>query len=201
MTRTTPIGRLAGRLGLRRCRSSPRTSTPTAGSRSTWPRRSTCSGGSTTAPPACGCRFDTGGEPGRGRRREPLPGHRRVPRLRAARHDRGGVEPTPAVEGSAYRMPYALPLSLAESLRALRECPPPHRRARRTLRPRLERGEGMRAAGVPPGHQLVGAGVPAAQRLIPRRSGPILIPARSLRRKVHGSKCPVFSRFPRAGVP
>ena len=34
------------------------------------------------------------------------------------------VEPTPAVEGSAYRMPYALPLSLAESLRALRECPP-----------------------------------------------------------------------------
>ena len=35
-----------------------------------------------------------------------------------------GVEPTPAVEGSAYRMPYALPLSLAESLRALRECPP-----------------------------------------------------------------------------
>ena len=35
-----------------------------------------------------------------------------------------GVEPTPAVEGSAYRMPYELPLSLAESLRALRECPP-----------------------------------------------------------------------------
>ena len=34
------------------------------------------------------------------------------------------VEPTPAVEGSAYKMPYELPLSLAESLRALRDCPP-----------------------------------------------------------------------------
>ena len=34
-------------------------------------------------------RLDTGGEPGGGRRREPLPGRRRVPRLRAARHDRG----------------------------------------------------------------------------------------------------------------
>ena len=35
-----------------------------------------------------------------------------------------GAEPTPAVEGSAYKMPYELPLSLAESLRALRDCRP-----------------------------------------------------------------------------
>ena len=34
------------------------------------------------------------------------------------------TEPTPAIVGSAYKMPYELPLSLAESLRALRECPP-----------------------------------------------------------------------------
>ena len=35
-----------------------------------------------------------------------------------------GIEPTPAVEGSAYKMPYELPLSLGESLRMLRECRP-----------------------------------------------------------------------------
>ena len=35
-----------------------------------------------------------------------------------------GVEPTPPVEGSAYAMPYELPLSLGESLRLLRECGP-----------------------------------------------------------------------------
>ena len=35
-----------------------------------------------------------------------------------------GAEPTPEVEGSAYTMPYELPLSLGESLRLLRECDP-----------------------------------------------------------------------------
>ena len=35
-----------------------------------------------------------------------------------------GLEPSPVVEGSAYRMPYELPLSLAESLRTLRSSPP-----------------------------------------------------------------------------
>ena len=35
-----------------------------------------------------------------------------------------GIEPTPAVEGSAYKMPYGLPLSLGESLRMLRACRP-----------------------------------------------------------------------------
>ena len=34
-----------------------------------------------------------------------------------------GLSPTPAVEGSAYKMPYALPLSLSESLRTLRGSP------------------------------------------------------------------------------
>ncbi len=33
-------------------------------------------------------------------------------------------QPTAAIEGSAYKMPYGLPLSLAESLRLLGECPP-----------------------------------------------------------------------------
>ena len=37
-----------------------------------------------------------------------------------------GLKPTPAVEGSAYKMPYELPLSLAESLRTLRELDTPH---------------------------------------------------------------------------
>ena len=40
------------------------TSTPTAGSRSTWPRRSTCSGGSTTAPPGCASRSARPPRPG-----------------------------------------------------------------------------------------------------------------------------------------
>ncbi len=35
----------------------------------------------------------------------------------------GRLEPSPAIEDSAYRMPYELPLSLAESLRALRNSP------------------------------------------------------------------------------
>ena len=35
-----------------------------------------------------------------------------------------GLKPTPAVEGSAYKMPYELPLSLAESLRTLRSSTP-----------------------------------------------------------------------------
>ena len=35
-----------------------------------------------------------------------------------------GLKPTPAVAGSAYKMPYELPLSLAESLRTLRGSPP-----------------------------------------------------------------------------
>jgi len=36
----------------------------------------------------------------------------------------GGLKPTSAVEGSAYKMPYELPLSLAESLRTLRSSAP-----------------------------------------------------------------------------
>ena len=35
-----------------------------------------------------------------------------------------GLKPTPSVEGSAYKMSYELPLSLAESLRMLRGSPP-----------------------------------------------------------------------------
>ncbi len=35
-----------------------------------------------------------------------------------------GRQPTAAIEGSAYKMPYGLPLSLAESLRLLGGCPP-----------------------------------------------------------------------------
>ena len=35
-----------------------------------------------------------------------------------------GLKPTPPIEGSAYRMSYELPLSLAESLRMLRDSPP-----------------------------------------------------------------------------
>ena len=35
-----------------------------------------------------------------------------------------GIAPTPAIEGSAYAMPYELPLSLGDSLRLLRDCGP-----------------------------------------------------------------------------
>ena len=35
-----------------------------------------------------------------------------------------GIAPTPAIEGSAYAMPYELPLSLGESLGLLRDCGP-----------------------------------------------------------------------------
>ena len=35
-----------------------------------------------------------------------------------------GVEPTPRIEGSAYSMPYELPLSLGESLGLMRDCRP-----------------------------------------------------------------------------
>ena len=75
------------------------------------------------------------------------------------------LEPTPAVTGSAYKMPYELPLSLAESLRTLHGSPPLIEALGERFVAAWKRGEGMRAPGLSPGHQLVGARVPAAQRL------------------------------------
>jgi hypothetical protein len=74
------------------CRCSRRTPTRSAASCRTPRRRSTWSGARKTAPWACACRVQpgrhAGGKPLAGRRRQPVPGHRREPAVRLHGHDR-----------------------------------------------------------------------------------------------------------------
>ena len=106
-------------------------------------------------------------EPGRRRRREPLPRDCRLPRVRSPRHD-PGTEADPRRRGQRLQDALRAAAQPGRIAAHAAQLDAPHQGARRTVRGSLERGEGVRAPGVSSGHQLMGARVSAAQRVISR---------------------------------
>jgi glutamine synthetase len=90
-----------------------------------------------------------------------------------SRHD-GGLKPSEPIAGSAYDLAIALPRTLAEALRLLRESKPLVD-VRRSLRAGLHGGQGSRVRDLRAGHQFLGARALAAERVARKFSsaGPV----------------------------
>ncbi len=165
-SRTSPACRNTCR---RRWRCSRRTSIPTAASRASSSRRSTCSGATTTAPRVCACRSS---DPEARRVENRLAGADANPYIAIATSLAcgylgmvEGLQPSradlrqrarPAVLAAALARRFA---PRAARLRAAGAHP------RRAVHLRVHHRQGSRIRSLPAGDQLVGARAPAAERL------------------------------------